>query len=56
MDDLQQAFLAGFEMGFDGAKAKAKTIIRDLLSCLYSVEYDRITDLEEAERFVQEEV
>lgn len=33
---------------------KAKEIIRDLLSCLYSVEYDCISDLEEAEQFLNE--
>lgn len=33
---------------------KAKDIIRDLLSCLYSVEYDRVSDLEQAEQFLQE--
>lgn len=33
---------------------KAKEIIKDLLSCLYSVEYDRISDLEEAEQFLKE--
>lgn len=33
---------------------KAKEIIRDLLSCLYSVEYDRVSDLEEAEQFISE--
>ena len=33
---------------------KAKEIIRDLLSCLYSVEYDRVSDLEEAEQFLKE--
>lgn len=33
---------------------KAKEIIRDLLSCLYSVEYDCISDLEEAEQFLSE--
>lgn len=33
---------------------KAKEIIRELLSCLYSVEYDRVSDLEEAERFLKE--
>ena len=32
---------------------KAKEIIRDLLSCLYSVEYDYISDLEEAEQFLK---
>ena len=35
---------------------KAKEIIRDLLSCLYSVEYDRLSDLEEAEQFLNSEV
>ena len=34
---------------------KAKEIIRDLLGCLYSVEYDCVSDLEEAERFLEEE-
>lgn len=33
---------------------KAKDIIRDLLSCLYSVEYDRVSDLERAEQFLKE--
>ena len=33
---------------------KAKEIIRNLLSCLYSVEYDRLSDLEEAEQFLEE--
>lgn len=33
---------------------KAKGIIRDLLSCLYSVEYDRVSDLEQAEQFLKE--
>lgn len=33
---------------------KAKEIIKDLLSCLYSVEYDRVSDLEEAEQFLKE--
>ena len=33
---------------------KAKEIIRDLLSYLYSVEYDRVSDLEEAEQFLKE--
>ena len=33
---------------------KAKELIRDLLSCLYSVEYDCISDLEEAEQFISE--
>lgn len=33
---------------------KAKDIIRDLLSCLYSVEYDRVSDLEQAEQFLKE--
>lgn len=33
---------------------KVKEIIRDLLSCLYSVEYNRISDLEEAEQFLKE--
>jgi len=32
---------------------KAKEIIRDLLSCLYSVEYDRVSDLEQAEQFLK---
>lgn len=32
---------------------KAKGIIRDLLGCLYSAEYDRISDLEEAEQFLK---
>lgn len=31
---------------------KAKEIIRDLLSCLYSVEYDYVSDLEQAEAFL----
>lgn len=34
---------------------KAKEIIRDLLSCLYSVEYDCVSDLEEAEQFLKED-
>lgn len=34
---------------------KAKKIIRDLLGCLYSVEYDRVSDLEDAEQFLKEE-
>lgn len=34
--------------------SKAKEIIRDLLGCLYSVEYDRVSDLEEAEQFLKE--
>ena len=34
----------------------AKEIIRDLLSCLYSVEYDCTSDLEEAEQFLNSEV
>ena len=33
---------------------KAKEIIKDLLACLYSVEYDRVSDLEEAEQFLKE--
>lgn len=33
---------------------KAKEIIRDLLGCLYSVEYDKISDLEKAEQFLKE--
>lgn len=32
----------------------AKDIIQDLLSCLYSVEYDHVSDLEEAEQFLKE--
>ena len=32
----------------------AKEIIKDLLSCLYSVEYDRLSDLEKAEQFISE--
>lgn len=35
---------------------KAKEIIRDLLSCLYSVEYDRVSDLEEAEQFLKSKI
>lgn len=35
---------------------KAKEIIRDLLSCLYSVEYDCISDLADAEQFLNSEV
>ena len=38
-----------------GKSTKAKEIIRDLLSCLYSVEYDRVSDLEEAEQFLKKE-
>jgi hypothetical protein len=34
---------------------KAKEIIRDLLGCLYSVEYDRVSDLEQAEQFLKED-
>lgn len=34
---------------------KAKGIIRDLLGCLHSVEYDRVSDLEEAEQFLKED-
>lgn len=34
--------------------SKAKEIIRDLLGCLYSVEYDRVSDLEQAEQFLKE--
>lgn len=33
---------------------KAKNIIRDLLSCLYTVEYDCVSDLEQAEQFLKE--
>lgn len=33
---------------------KAREIIRDLLSYLYSVEYDHISDLEQAEQFLKE--
>jgi hypothetical protein len=33
---------------------KAKEIIRDLLGCLYSVEYDRVSDLEQAEQFLKD--
>jgi predicted RNase H-like nuclease (RuvC/YqgF family) len=33
---------------------KAKEIIRDLLGCLYSVEYDRVSDLEQAEQFIKD--
>lgn len=44
---------------YKGEKAQeqltnAKEIIRDLLGCLYSVEYDCISDLEEAEQFISE--
>lgn len=34
---------------------KAREIIRDLLSYLYSVEYDHVSDLEQAEQFLKEE-
>ena len=34
---------------------KATEIIRGLLSCLYSVEYDRVSDLEQAEQFLKED-
>ena len=33
---------------------KAREIIRDLLSYLYSVEYDHVSDLEQAEQFLKE--
>lgn len=45
--------------GIDVAKLKeenkkAKEIIRELLSCLYTCEYDRVSDLEKAEAFLKE--
>ena len=43
---------------WDNAKrqlTKAKEIIKDLLSCLYSVEYDRLSDLDKAEQFLNSE-
>ena len=39
----------------DEQLTKAKEIIKDLLSCLYSVEYDRLSDLEKAEQFLKGE-
>ena len=38
----------------DKRLTKATELIRDLLSCLYSVEYDRVSDLEEAEQFIKD--
>ena len=32
----------------------AKEIIKDLLGCLYAVEYDRVSDLEQAEQFIKD--
>ena len=31
----------------------ACNLIKDLLGCLYSVEYDSLSDLEKAERFLE---
>lgn len=32
----------------------AKEIIKDLLGCLYAVKYDRVSDLEQAEQFIED--
>lgn len=51
---IKEAHLAGAKSK-EKQLDKAKELIKDLLSCLYSVEYDRVSDLEEAEQFLKEE-
>ena len=44
------------EVKLETENKKAKEIIKELLGCLYSVEYDHVSDLEEAEQFLNSEV
>lgn len=59
----EQSYVDGYLAGCEDKRTelqakftKAKGIIRDLLSCLYSVEYDMVSNLEEAEQFLKEEL
>lgn len=45
--------LAGQKASLERWLGEAKCLIKDLLDCLHSVEYDRLSDLEKAERFLE---
>lgn len=45
--------LSGQKASLESWLGEAKNLIKDLLGCLYSVEYDSLSDLEKAERFLE---
>lgn len=56
-EENQDLAAIAYMQGMSKNKAKldkAKDIIKELLSCLYACEYDRVTDLEKAEAFLKE--